>query len=171
MTRLAAGRGHQVAEVTADEVVVFLVGMRVNRWRQVRHWWPVFVAMPRLLAELQRHPEQGLLGARTFWSGRVFMVVQYWRGVEELGRYARAAEMKHAPAWQRFYRSGASGSGAVGVFHETYAVPRESIESRYVAMPPLGLGAAVGTAPRAGHRRASRAERRVVGAEGPDRSL
>lgn len=58
--------------------MVFLIGMRINRLRKVRSWWGAFVGMPRMLAELAKHPEDGLLHARTFWSGRTFMVVQYW---------------------------------------------------------------------------------------------
>ncbi|MGI8864236.1 MAG: monooxygenase family protein [Solirubrobacteraceae bacterium] len=31
------------------ELVVFLIGMRINRPWKVRQWWPVFTAMPRML--------------------------------------------------------------------------------------------------------------------------
>jgi hypothetical protein len=34
-----------------DDVVV-LIGMRINRPRQVRRWWPVLAAMPRMIKEL-----------------------------------------------------------------------------------------------------------------------
>src|SRR5262245_24338164 len=70
-------------------VVVFLIGMRVNRWRRVRSWWPTFSGMPTMLRELQGRPDSGLLGVRTYWSGRHFMTVQYWRSMEELGAFAR----------------------------------------------------------------------------------
>src|SRR4051794_28066976 len=79
--------GPRVADVDADEVVLFVIGMRINRWRRGRSWWPVFTAMPRTLAHVARHPEYGLLGARSYWSGRVLMVVQVWRDAEVLGRY------------------------------------------------------------------------------------
>src|SRR3712207_1770224 len=155
----------QVAEVAGDEVVVFLIGMRINRLRKVRSWWPAFVAMPKMLAELAKHPEDGLLHARSFWSGRTFLVVQYWESVEQLGAYARNAERAHAPAWSAFNR-GAAGTGDVGIFHETYVVPREGVESLYANLPPLGLAAAHGAAPRPG-RRSRRAERRVGGEQEP----
>ena len=35
-----------------EGTVVSLIGMRVNRWRSVRAWFPVFTAMPRMLKEL-----------------------------------------------------------------------------------------------------------------------
>jgi hypothetical protein len=56
-------QGRYSAEIEGD-FVVFLIGMRLNRPWKVHHWWPVFTAMPRMLRELRRHPEQGLLGAR-----------------------------------------------------------------------------------------------------------
>ncbi|MDP9435824.1 MAG: DUF4188 domain-containing protein [Actinomycetota bacterium] len=40
--------------VSPDDVVVLLIGMRVNRWRDVRAWLPVAAAMPLMLRELER---------------------------------------------------------------------------------------------------------------------
>ncbi len=42
--------------------VLFLIGMRVNKPWKVRTWWPAFVAMPRMLKELERDPATGYLG-------------------------------------------------------------------------------------------------------------
>lgn len=151
--------GSYVAEVDSDQAVVFLIGMRVNRWRRVRAWWPVFVAMPKMLAELEKRPGSGLLGARTFWSGRVFLVVQYWTSMEALGAYARDPELAHQPAWAAFNRA-VAGSGDVGIFHETYEVPRSGIETLYGNMPPTGLGLAHSTVARSSGRR-NRAQDRM----------
>ena len=52
-------KGRQTASLD-DEVVVFLIGMRINRLRSPRSWLPAFRAMPRMLAELSRDPELGL---------------------------------------------------------------------------------------------------------------
>ncbi len=38
---------------TEGGVTVFLIGMRINRFRALRHWLPVFTAMPRMLRELR----------------------------------------------------------------------------------------------------------------------
>jgi hypothetical protein len=155
--------GQRIAEPDAEEVVVFLIGMRVNRWRRLRSWLPVFVAMPKMLRELQSDPESGLLAARTYWSGRVFLVVQYWRDAETLGRYARDVQRLHAPAWSRWNKSRVPGSGDVGIFHETYVVPCEAVENRYANMPRIGLGAAYPTVDRRVRKRSTHADRRVQG--------
>ena len=141
--------GEQVADVTEEGTVLFVIGMRVNRWRRVRSWWPVFVGMPRMLRELQQDPDLGLLDARTFWAGRTFLVVQHWRSAEQLGRYARDMQHAHGPAWAAFNSSKAPGRADVGIFHETYVVPGDNIETRYGNMPAFGLAAAVGAVPRA----------------------
>ena len=67
-----------------EPVVAFLIGMRVNALLRFWEWLPVAAAMPRMLRELGAHPELGMLGARTFVSGRVILVVQYWRSFEQL---------------------------------------------------------------------------------------
>jgi hypothetical protein len=152
--RVPAGvaAGHTVAAPDTDEVVVFLIGMRVHRWRRVRSWLPVFVAMPRMLAELERDPELGLLHARSYWSGRTAMVVQHWRSVEDLGRFARDPRLAHAPAWAAFNRR-AAATGDIGIWHETYRVPADQVETLYGNMPRFGLGAAYGTRARDGSAR------------------
>jgi hypothetical protein len=139
----------ETARMTATEgqdVVVFLIGMRINRWRAVRQWGSVFFAMPRMLAELRRHPELGLLHAQTFVSGRTIQVVQYWRSSDDLYAYSRSADRKHLPAWRAFNRR-ARGNDSVGIFHETYVVPAANQENVTVNMPPAGLQAAIGAVP------------------------
>jgi hypothetical protein len=151
--------GSYVAEVDAENAVVFVIGMRVNRLRKVRTWWPVFVGMPRMLRELEGRPDSGLLWHRTYWSGRVFLVVQYWRSAEQLGAYARDPQLAHQPAWAAFNRA-AAGGGDVGIFHETYVVPAAGIETLYGNMPQFGLGAAYSSVPRSQGRR-TRAQDRM----------
>jgi hypothetical protein len=128
------------------DVVVFLIGMRINKLRALRQWGPVFVAMPRMLRELSSRPELGLLHAETYLSGRTIQLVQYWRSVEDLHAYSRAVDLEHLPAWRAFNRR-ARGSDAVGIFHETYVVPASAQESISVNMPPHGLLAANGAEP------------------------
>ncbi|MEP6853241.1 MAG: DUF4188 domain-containing protein [bacterium] len=143
-------------------VVVFLIGMRINRLRSVRYWWPVFTAMPQMLRELKAAPDTGLLGARSYFSGRVLRVVQYWRDFDALEAYARAPEHLHRPAWQAFNRRAAASRGAAGVFHETYSVTPGDAEVIYVDMPDFGLAAATGTR-RAVVSATERARLRLVG--------
>jgi hypothetical protein len=129
------------------EIVVFLIGARVNRWWKVHRWLPVVLAMPRMLRELYRNPESGFLGAV---SHGTFMV-QYWESSEHLLRYAKDRSGAHFPAWKDFYRR-VGTNGDVGIWHETYVVPRGHFESVYVNMPRYGLGSVTELIPARGHK-------------------
>ena len=148
------------AEIEGD-FVVFLIGMRINRFLRPDKWLPVFVAMPRMIRELESRPEAGMLGADLYLgSPRRPMVVQYWRSFEHLERYARSKDAKHWPAWVKFNKRVGS-SGDVGIWHETYLVPAGAYDTVYNNMPPIGLGAVSELVPAAG-RKASAASRAGV---------
>lgn len=123
------------------EFVVFLIGMRINRLWKIWRWWPVAAAMPKMLAELYRKPELGLLHARSHFGLRNVLVVQYWRSFEALEAYARAPLSAHLPAWQAF-NTAVGSNGDVGIWHETYVVQPGRYEAFYNNMPPYGLGVA-----------------------------
>ncbi len=145
------------AEMEGD-FVVFLIGMRINRLRRVARWLPVFMAMPRMIRELERTPGSGLLGAKLYLSGpRTPMVVQYWRSFEQLEAYARSRDNAHWPAWVAFNKRIGS-NGEVGIWHETYLIPAGSYECVYNNMPPTGLGT-VGNLVTAAGRKATAARR------------
>ncbi|MGK5532678.1 DUF4188 domain-containing protein [Streptomyces sp. URMC 129] len=144
------GRGVIEGRMTAADggVTVFLIGMRINGFRHLRSWWPVFRAMPRMLRELSRDGESGMLGHRLFFGGpRLICVVQYWSSHEKLLAYASAPDREHRPAWAEFNRRARSARGRVGIWHETYVVPAGAHEEMYVDMPPFGLGAATEVVP------------------------
>ena len=129
------------------DVVVFIIGMRINRLWQFWKWLPVFAAMPTMVNELCSDPSLGLLARpSTCMSGRVFLLVQYWRSFEDLERFARAPQGTHLTAWRAFNRK-IRDNGAVGIFHETYRVPATAIEAVYGNMPVFGLAAATSHAP------------------------
>ena len=151
-------------EVGGEEVVVFMIGMRINRLLKVRSWTWVARQMPAMIRDLMKLPDSPLLGAQTWVSGRNIMTVQYWRSAEELGRFARDQDHPHARAWAEFNRRLAANAD-VGIWHETYAVDREQVESLYGNMPAFGLGRALGLVP-AGSRRRTTATDRVHGAAG-----
>jgi len=132
------------------EVCVFLIGMRVNRWWKIHKWWPVAMAMPRMLKELDAHPELGCLGGHQ-WLGNPTILLQYWRSFDDLERYATTPEHEHLPAWRAFNRRVAQNAD-VGVWHETYRVTRGNFECVYVNMPPFGLGKATRLVPATGRR-------------------
>ncbi|MDX2235314.1 MAG: DUF4188 domain-containing protein [Hyphomonadaceae bacterium] len=144
------------------DFVVFLIGMRMNRPWKVWRWAPVAAAMPRMLIELGRRPELGLLHARTFFGFPNIFVVQYWRSFEHLHRYATDATLAHLPAWKAFNKAIAS-NGDVGIWHETYAIAAGRYETVYNNMPPWGLGAAGAMAPATGGRKSARERLTQVG--------
>jgi hypothetical protein len=122
------------------EAVVFLIGMRINRWWKIHKWLPVAIAMPRMLRELGQNPDLGFLGAHT-WFGRTVIVLQYWRSVEDLQAYSKNRDRAHLPAWAAFNRA-VGKNGDVGVWHETYRTREGDYETIYANMPPFGLGKA-----------------------------
>lgn len=129
------------------DVVVFIIGMRINRLWQMWRWLPVFLAMPKMVEELCADPSRGLLARpSTYMSGRVFLLVQYWRSFEDLERFARVPQGSHLTAWREFNRK-IRDNGSVGIFHETYRVPAQSIETVYGNMPVFGLAAATAHEP------------------------
>lgn len=137
-------------EYTGD-LGVFLIGMRFNRLHRPDQWVPVFLAMPRMLAELYRNKaaadrgeaeDLGFLGARTLMGGKGVTVVQYWRSVDDIYRYASAPDHAHRPAWSAFNARARRAKGVVGIWHETYAVPAGGHESVYVGCPTMGLAQA-----------------------------
>lgn len=155
MAKVLAGR--HTARPESEEFVVFLIGMRVNRLWQIWLWLPVLAAMPRMIIELAKDPSRGLLGRpRTFVSGRVVMLVQYWRSFEDLERYARDPKAQHLPAWRAFNRR-IRDNGSVGIFHETYRVTADDAETVYGNMPAFGLAAATSVVPVSGGRHSAAA--------------
>jgi len=148
------------AEIEGD-FVVFLIGMRINRPWKASKWLPVFLAMPKMVRELEQDTASGFLGAKLYLGGlRQPMLVQYWRSFEHLEAYARNRDNAHWPAWVAFNKHVGS-NGDVGIWHETYLVPAGSYECVYNNMPPTGLGAATSLVPAAG-RKATAASRAGV---------
>lgn len=117
------------------DFVVFIIGMRVNRFWKVNKWLPVMLAMPKMLKELSEKPESGFLGYRR--SGGTFF--QYWRSFEHLEAYAKDRDGLHYPAWKAF-NTKIKSNGDVGIWHETYKIRAGEYECIYNNMPPFGLG-------------------------------
>lgn len=127
------------------ELVVFQIGMNINKpWRPDK-WVPVFAAMPRMLKELATDPDSGLLGFNLHFGRRGPVVIQYWNSAAKLYEYANDPNAQHRPAWAAFNRDVRKSPGAVDVWHETFAVARA--ESVYVGKHVTGLAAAAGARP------------------------
>jgi hypothetical protein len=138
-------QGRQTAAYDG-ELVVFLIGMRVNSPLKVREWLPVARAMGPMLRELMKDKESGLLGFRTLPTWRGITLIQYWESVEKLQAFASDTGRTHRPAWVEYFRNSFKG-GAVGIWHETYVVPAGNTETVYGNMPLLGLGRVNGVEP------------------------
>ncbi|MGW7681314.1 DUF4188 domain-containing protein [Kribbella sp. NPDC054772] len=138
-------QGRQTAAYDG-EVVVFLIGMRVNSVFKPREWMPVLRAMGPMLRELMKDKDSGLLGFRTLPTWRGVTLIQYWESVEKLQAFANDNGRTHRPAWVEYFRNSFKG-GAVGIWHETYVVPAGHTETIYGNMPLLGLGRARGVEP------------------------
>ena len=127
---------------TDQPFVVFLIGMRINKWWRFDKWLPVASAMGPMLQTLFTNPEKGLLHAEFFWNFNGPVLIQYWRSFEDLERFARHPSDPHLGAWKKFNQAiGADGS--VGIWHETYTVNPDQFESVYGNMPRFGLAAAM----------------------------
>jgi hypothetical protein len=120
----------------ADSFVVFIIGMRINKPWKFHKWLPVFLAMPRMLKELEKRPDSGFLGS----NGRGITMIQYWRSFAHLEAYARDHDGQHWPAWVAFNKNIGKSRGDVGIWHETYLISPGQYEAIYSGMPPHGLG-------------------------------
>jgi hypothetical protein len=136
---VAVHQGRYSAEIDGD-FVVLLIGMRFTKPWLVHRWLPVATAMTGMLREIDSHPEIGCLGHHQ-WLGRTTMMVQYWRDIDALHRFARDDGHPHLRAWRRF-NTAVRDNGDVGIWHETYKVRAGEYEVIYGNMPLFGLAAA-----------------------------
>ena len=135
---------------TDEPFVVFLIGMRINKFFAFRKWIPVARAMGPMLSTLYQHPEKGFLGAEYYFNLRGPVLIQYWRSFEDLEKFARDKSDPHLSAWRQFNKSIGS-NGSVGIWHETYLV--------------FGLASATKHVPAVGRRETAR--RRLGGENEP----
>ncbi len=134
------------ARVTAnmkDPFVVFLIGMRVNKFFAFKKWWLGASTFPKMVNELSANPELGFLHGESFFrfAPLTTIMVSYWRSFEQLEHFARSRDHLHLPAWQEFYKR-VGTDGTVGIWHETYQINPGQSESIYANMPLFGLAAA-----------------------------
>ena len=149
MAKVAAKR--LTAKIEGD-FVVFLIGLRINKPWKLHKWLPVFQAMPRMIRELERHPESGFFGHIMSLG----VIVQYWRSFEHLEAYARDANQLHWPAWVAFNKRVGKSRDDVGIWHETYRVRAGEYECVYSGMPPFGLAKASATVDAVGQMESAR---------------
>jgi len=152
MTKIYNGR---FTAKTDQPFVVFLIGMRINKWWRFDKWMPVARAMTPMLTTLFTHPEKGFLHAEFYWNFTGPITVQYWRSFEELEQFARNPADSHLGAWKKFNQA-VGTDGSVGIWHETYLVEPNKFEVFYGNMPKFGLGAAMEHVEAVGRRETAR---------------
>jgi len=150
---MSINKGRMTAPADS-EFVVFLIGMRINNLFALTKWVPVFMAMGKMLPELYKNPQLGFKSYE-MWFSRTLILVQYWESPEKLMDYAKAKDSEHLPAWRAFNRA-AQASTAVGIWHETYVVPKGNTENMYVNMPTFGFGKVAPLVPAVGARNSAK---------------
>lgn len=160
MARLIPGKQTTVRD---EGLVVFLIGARIHRWWLLPLALPVLARMPAMIRELTAHPASGLLGVQPLGLGGM---VQYWRSLDHLLAYTDDSTKVHRSTVRAFFRR-VFRNRAVGVWHETYVVPRGSYETLYVNMPRFGLGACSELAPATGARGTTRQRLGLVEPQSP----
>lgn len=153
MTQVIPGR---FTAQTDTPFVVFLIGMRINRFFAFTTWVPTVLAMAPMLRTLYQHPEKGFLGGRTLLSWRGVTMVQYWRSFDDLERFARDVADPHFPAWRRFNQAVGLRNASVGIWHESYLIDPGHGETVYSNVPVFGLAAATAHVPATGRRETAR---------------
>src|SRR5690349_19864387 len=130
---MAKVNAHRLAADIDGDFVIFLIGMRINRFWKVHKWLPVFKAMPRMIKELHADSSVGFLGSQGVFP----VMVQYWRSFEQLEAYARSHDHAHWPAWVAFNKHLHTSRGDVSIWHETYLVRAGEYEAIYSGMPEI----------------------------------
>ena len=130
-----------------------MIGIRINKPWKIHKWLPAFLAMPKMLKELEADPDSGFLGHNGL---SLAGSVQYWRSFEHLEAYARSKDKIHWPAWVDFNRRVGQSRGDVGIWHETYLIRPGEYEAIYSGMPKYGLGKVGRLVPASGRREGAR---------------
>ena len=156
-------KGRYAAQ-TDEPFVVFIIGMRINRFLSLRKWTFGAISFVRMLLDLRKYQEKGYLGGQQIVYPRGIGMIQYWRSWEDLERFARSQAEMHVPVWRR-YNQMVGNDGTFGIWHESYLVEPAKYEAIYDNMPAFGLGTVLNHLPATGRRETAR--RRLGGTNEP----
>ncbi len=119
---------------SVNELCLLRLGLQLRRLSGL----PYARRLKRALDESVREASgQGLLLSESFklaWNH--FGLLQYWRSFEELEAWSRRPP--HSEWWREAVERMRT-KGDFGIYHETFLVPRERIESIYLNCVPAGL--------------------------------
>lgn len=133
----AVVRGRKTAVIEGD-FVVFMIGARPNKYMDGFFKW-MGDAMEAMIKEQEENPEIGCLGSESFVGDSGTLLVQYWKSMDHLNRYARSNTNKHASPWAKLMKMGRE-SADYGFYHEAYEVKAGAYDCIYVNLPPMLLG-------------------------------
>jgi hypothetical protein len=120
------------------ELCLVRVGLRVSGLRGLLYAIRLGRAIDRSASEAIASGA-GLLGSERFQVDRGhFGVLQYWRSFDDLEAWSRRPP--HSEWWRGAVERMRTRSD-FGIYHETYLIPRDRIESIYLNCPPTGLSA------------------------------
>lgn len=151
---MTVNEGRWTAQVEGD-FVVFIIGARVRNPIRGLRALPLLGQMAKMLADLEKDPDKGLLGYQRH-GGPFGVIVQYWRSFEALETYARHPDDRHAKVWRDWFRLSQHTNSSVGIWHETFRVRAGEYEAIYQNMATIGLMKAGVRAPVGGRNRSAR---------------
>ncbi len=122
-------------------LVVFAIGMRLNRPHALHRWVRPMMNTVRMWRHVQHRRPAGYLGGYLFvyWCG--VGMIQYWEDVDHLVAFSHDDTQPHLAAWRQLAAL-TRVDQTFGSWHETYRVTPGTSEAIYGSMPIFGLAAA-----------------------------
>ena len=111
----------RTAGVIEGDFVVFVIGMRMNRFWKVHKWLPIAWAFRRAPGTVQAAGRRVARGPPDARRHAESPVCAFWRSFEHLERFARDPDKAHLPTWAAFNKR-VGTSGDVGIWHETFGL-------------------------------------------------
>ncbi len=123
---------------SSPELCVIRLGFQVRRWTALPYVRTLAKAIDRAAGEAIS-ANVGLYRSERFAFGlRHFGVLQYWRSFDDLEQWSRRPPHSE---WWRGAVERMRTKADFGVYHETFVVPRTSVETIYLNCEPVGLSA------------------------------
>lgn len=139
--------GRWVADPPPGTTLV-LFGLRVNRWRAIWSWLPLWRSLRSMLREAQSASEtSGLLWAMQWREGRMFTILSYWSSYDAALAWAQDGRFQHVSVWRRYNRGRVGDSGDVGLWHEVIEIDPERLHTLYRDVDRRGIAAATSVEP------------------------
>ena len=138
MSKVFAGR----YTASSDQpIVVFAIGMRINRMFAVHRWLRPTINTSRMWWHMQHARPDGYLSGYLYVYARGVGMQQYWSDFESLEAFARSSDQPHLAAWRQLVTQ-TKTDATFGYWHETYRIGPGESECIYGSMPRFGMAKA-----------------------------